>query len=94
MSKAAFIDRVAARGDLNQAEAKRVVELVFGEIEAGLKSSRKEGQYRIATLGTFTVVKRGARMGRNPRTGESIRIKASRSLRFKPARNLKTAAGC
>ena len=94
MSKAAFIDRVATKGNLGQAEAKRVVELVFGEIEAGLESSKKEGYYRIGALGTFTVVKRGARMGRNPRTGESIRIKASRSLRFKPARNLRAAAGC
>jgi len=45
MSKADFIERVAASGDLSKAEAKRVVELVFGEIEAGLKASKKEGKY-------------------------------------------------
>ena len=94
MSKSAFIEKIANRGELSKAEAKRMVELVFGEIEAGLKSSKKEGKYTIGTLGTFSISKRPARKGRNPRTGESIRIKASKSLRFKPAANLKKAAGC
>lgn len=94
MSKAEFIENVAKAGDLSRAEAKRVVELVFGEIEAGLKRSKKEGKYTIGTLGTFSVTKRAARKGRNPRTGEEIKIKASKSLRFRPASNLKTAAGC
>ena len=53
-----------------------------------------EGKYTIGTLGTFTVTKRPARKGRNPRTGEEIKIKASKSLRFRPSANLKTAAGC
>jgi len=94
MSKADFIERVAASGDLSKAEAKRVVELVFGEIEAGLKASKKEGKYTIGTFGTFAVSKRKARMGRNPRTGEEIKIKASKTLRFRPAAQLKDAAGC
>lgn len=94
MSKAEFIENVASAGDLSRAEAKRVVELVFGQIEEGLKKSKKEGKFTIGTLGTFTVTKRPARKGRNPRTGEEIKIKASKSLRFRPASNLKTAAGC
>jgi len=94
MSKAEFIANVADAGDMSNAEAKRVVELVFGEIEAGLKRSKKEGKYQIGTFGTFSVTKRPARKGRNPRTGEEIKIKASRSLRFRPSSNLKTAAGC
>ncbi|MEL6212352.1 MAG: HU family DNA-binding protein [Pseudomonadota bacterium] len=94
MSKAEFIANVAEAGDLSNAEAKRVVELVFGEIEAGLKRNKKEGKYQIGTFGTFTITKRGARKGRNPRTGEEIKIKASRSLRFRPSSNLKDAAGC
>ena len=94
MSKAQFIENVAKAGDLSNAEAKRMVELVFGEIEAGLKKSKKEGKYTIGTFGTFTIAKRPARKGRNPRTGEEIKIKASKSLRFKPAASLKTAAGC
>ncbi|WP_372340382.1 HU family DNA-binding protein [Parvularcula sp. IMCC14364] len=94
MSKAEFIANVADAGDMSNAEAKRVVELVFGEIEKGLKKSKKEGKYTIGTFGTFTITKRAARKGRNPRTGEEIKIKASKSLRFRPASNLKEAAGC
>jgi len=93
MSKADFIANVAKSGDMSNAEAKRVVELVFGEIESGLKKAKKEGKYTIGTFGTFTITKRAARKGRNPRTGEEIKIKASKSLRFKPSTNLKEAAG-
>lgn len=94
MSKADFIANVADAGDMSNAEAKRVVELVFNEIEAGLKRSKKDGKYQIGTFGTFTITKRPARKGRNPRTGEEIKIKASRSLRFRPSSSLKGAAGC
>ncbi|MEM6413725.1 MAG: HU family DNA-binding protein [Pseudomonadota bacterium] len=94
MSKSEFIANVAASGDLSNAEAKRVVELVFSEIESGLKRSRKDGKFTIGTLGTFTISKRPARKGRNPRTGEEIKIKASKGLRFRPSSNLKVAAGC
>ena len=94
MSKAEFCARVAAAGGLSKAEATRVVELVFGEIEGGLKAARRDGRYTIGTFGTFSVTKRKARKGRNPRTGEEIRIKASKSLRFKPALSLRNAAGC
>ena len=94
MSKAEFCERVADAGGMSKAEATRMVELVFGEIENGLKASRRDGRYTIGTFGTFTVTKRKARKGRNPRTGEEIKIKASKSLRFKPASNLRTAAGC
>jgi DNA-binding protein HU-beta len=76
MSKAEFIEKIASKGKMSKAEASRTVDLVFGEIESGLKAAR------------------AARMGRNPQTGEPIKIKASKSLRFKPASNLKRAAGC
>ncbi len=94
MSKADFVEAVAKRGNLSKADAKRAIELVFGTIEAGLKSTRNGGKFQIGTFGTFTVTKRGARMARNPRTGEAIKVKASKSLRFKPSGQLKTAAGC
>lgn len=93
MSKADFIEAVADSGDMSKAEAKRAVELVFGEIEKGLKKAKKDGKYTIGTFGTFTISKRAARMGRNPQTGEQIKIKASKVLRFKPAAQLKQAAG-
>ena len=93
MSRAAFIENIAAKGNMSKAEAKRTVDLVLGEIEAGLKKSKKEGRYTIGNFGTFTITRRPARKGRNPRTGEAIRIKASKVLKFRPAAALKRAAG-
>ncbi len=94
MSKAALVERVAKKGKLSKAEAGRTVDLVMGEIMAGLKASKKEGKYTIGTFGTFAITKRAARKGRNPQTGEPIKIKASKVLKFKPAAQLKKAAGC
>ena len=71
MSRAAFIENIARKGNMSKAEAKRTVDLVLGEIEAGLKKSKKEGRYTIGNFGTFTITKRPARKGRNPRTGRS-----------------------
>jgi DNA-binding protein HU-beta len=95
MSKTAFVEQIASKGKISKAEAKRMMELVLGEIEMSLKRAKKNGgKVTIGTLGTFTVAKRAARMGRNPQTGEAIKIKASKKLRFRPAMNLKRAAGC
>ena len=93
MSRAAFIENVAKKGNMSKAEAKRTVDLVLGEIEVGLKKSKKEGRYSIGNFGTFTIAKRKARKGRNPQTGEQIRIKASKILRFRPSAQLRRAAG-
>jgi DNA-binding protein HU-beta len=94
MSKADFVEAVAKRGNLSKADAKRAIELVFGTVEAGLKAVRNGGRFPIGTFGTFIVARRRARMGRNPKTGEAIKVKASRSLRFKPSGQLRDAAGC
>ena len=93
MSRAAFIENVARKGNMSKAEAKRTVDLVLGEVEAGLKKSKKEGRYTIGNFGTFTITRRPARKGRNPQTGEVIRIRASKVLKFRPAAALKRAAG-
>ncbi len=94
MSKGDFVQTVAEIGEISPAEAKRAVEMVFSAIEDGLMRAKKDGKFAIGTFGTFAVSKRAARMGRNPQTGEPIKIKASKSLRFMPAANLKRAAGC
>jgi len=94
MSKADFIEIVAKQGKVSKADAKRAIELVFGAVEASLKGLKNGGKFQIGTFGTFATTKRGVRMGRNPRTGESIKLKASKSLRFKPSTQLKKAAGC
>ena len=93
MSRVAFIENVARKGNMSKAEAKRTVDLVLGEVEAGLKKSKKEGRYTIGNFGTFTITRRPARKGRNPQTGEVIRIRASKVLKFRPAAALKRAAG-
>jgi len=94
MSKSDFIQTVAKQGRVSKADAKRAVELVFKAFEMGLKGMRNGGRLQIGTFGTFATSKRGPRMGRNPRTGEAIKIKASKSLRFRPSSHLKKAAGC
>jgi len=94
MSKANFIQAVAKEGKVSKADAKRAVELVFDSIATSLKGVKGGGRLQIGTFGTFVTSKRAARMGRNPRTGEAIKIKASKSLRFKPSAQLKKAAGC
>jgi DNA-binding protein HU-beta len=94
MSKADFIEAVAKKGNVTKADAKRAIEMVFDTIETNLKSAKNGGKIQIGTFGTFIVSKRKARIGRNPRTGETIKIKASKSLRFRPSSHLKEAAGC
>ena len=91
MNRAAFIENVAKKGNMSKAES--MVDLVLGEIETGLKKSKKEGRYTIGNFGTFTITKRRARKGSNPQTGEAIRIKASKVLKFRPVAALKRAAG-
>ena len=78
MSRAAFIENVARKGNMNKAEAKRTVDLVLGEIEAGLKKSKKEGRYTIGNFGTFTVTRRKARKGRNLLVGARIGRRSAR----------------
>ena len=59
MSKAAFIEQVATKGDLSKAEAKRMVDLVVGEIEVSLKRAKRNGgKVSIGSLGIFTIAKR------------------------------------
>jgi len=94
MSKTDFVDAVAKQGKISKADAKRAVEMVLDAVETGLKGVKNGGKFQIGTFGSFRVTKRAARMGRNPRTGEPIKIKASKSLRFKPSSQLKKAAGC
>jgi DNA-binding protein HU-beta len=88
MSKSDFIEAVAKAGKVSKADAKRAVELVFDTVEIGLKGAKSGGRFQIGTFGTFVTSKRGARIGRNPRTGEAIKIKASKSLRFKPSKTV------
>ncbi len=88
MNKAELIDAVADAADLPKASAARAVEAVTDLITDTLK---KDEQVSIVGFGTFSLRARAARTGRNPRTGESIEIKASRVPAFKPGKALKDA---
>jgi DNA-binding protein HU-beta len=81
MNKAELIDAVAEAADLSKASATRAVDAVIDNISGALK---KDDQVTLVGFGTFVVRSRAARAGRNPQTGETIQIKASRVPGFKP----------
>lgn len=71
---------------------KKQAEAVLGDtIELMVKNLKKGSRLRVAGLGILSVRKRAARMGRNPATGEAIKIKASKKVAFRPAKELKEA---
>ena len=86
MTKADLSEAMAGKIDLPKATAERAVNLIFDDIIAALKNNDK---VNISGFGTFTVSERKARQGRNPKTGETIEIAASRSAKFKPGKVLK-----
>ena len=88
MNKAELIEYVAKQADLTKADAQRAVEAVFGGITTTLKKGKDA---RFVGFGTFSVAKRAATTGRNPRTGEAIKIPASKNAKFKAGKELKEA---
>ena len=85
MTKADLIQSVAALGMTKKA-AGEMVDSLFGTIS---KTIKKDGRFSYPGFGTWTVRQRKARMGRNPQTGAEIKIKASKTVGFKPAKELK-----
>lgn len=73
--------------DATKASAERAVEAVLDAIKKGVKKDK--GGVQLIGFGTFSVVKRAARMGVNPKTKEPIKIKASKTVKFKPGAGLK-----
>lgn len=90
MNKQDLIVAVAEATDLPRSKANEVVDAVFGAIEASLK---KKQDVRLVGFGAFSLSKRKAGVGRNPRTGEEIKIPASTTVRFKAGKGLKDAVG-
>lgn len=88
MNKKEFINAVADRAELSKADAESAVEAFLGTITATLK---KGEQVQLVGFGSFLARRREARDGRNPRTGETIRIKASNVPSFKAGKALKDA---
>jgi len=88
MNKAELVDSVASVANLSKADAGRAVDAVLGSITSSLQG---EQQVSLVGFGTFSVKHRAARAGRNPRTGETIQIKASNVPGFKAGKALKEA---
>jgi DNA-binding protein HU-beta len=88
MTKSEFVDKVAAQSGLSKKDAGVAVEAVLGSIEDTLKSG---DDITFTGFGKFHVAQRGAREGRNPRTGETMTIAASRVPRFTAGSGLKKA---
>ncbi len=88
MNKNELIARVAELSDLPKAEATKAVDSVFDAITESLKGGE---EVRLVGFGTFAVTHRAASEGRNPRTGETIKIPASKQPKFKAGKGLKDA---
>jgi len=88
MNKQDLISSVADQSGLTKADAGKAVEAVFDAITDALK---KGNEVRLVGFGTFSVSKRKASTGRNPRTGETMAIKASSQPKFKAGKGLKDA---
>ncbi len=83
-----LIDVIQSGTGCTGVAARETMIAILGTITTSLKKNQR---VQLAGFGTFTVTKRAARKGVNPRTGEAIRIKASKPVRFKAGRTLKNA---
>ncbi len=87
-NKANLIDSIASAADLSKAQAGAVLDALLGDISAALSKGERVA---IAGFGTFQISERAARQGRNPQTGATIQIAASKNVRFKAGKQLKDA---
>jgi DNA-binding protein HU-beta len=88
VNKNEMIEHIAKQADVSKAAAGRALDAVIGGVRTTL---RKGGSVTLVGFGTFAVGKRAARMGRNPQTGASIKIKAAKVPKFRPGKALKDA---
>src|SRR5436305_15145674 len=86
MTKADLVNDVANAAELTKKDAERLVEIVFESIIESLNQGEK---IELRGFGSFRVRERGARRGRNPKTGEAVSIPAKRVPYFKPGKELK-----
>jgi DNA-binding protein HU-beta len=88
MNNAELADRIATSHEMSKAEARRLVDAVLAAIVDAAKGG---DEVALSGFGRFKVTERAARQGRNPQTGESIEIAASRKLGFAPAKPVRDA---
>lgn len=88
MNKAALVEWVHMKIGGTKVQAEEVVDGMIDEI---IKTLKKGGEVSIAGLGIFSVKDRAARMARNPKTGESVKVAATKVPKFRAAKALKDA---
>jgi DNA-binding protein HU-beta len=85
MNKADLVNKIAESAGITKSKATTALETFVGTVVKTLKSGEK---VTLMGFGTFSVSRRAARKGRNPKTGESIKIKAKKIARFRPSQEL------
>jgi DNA-binding protein HU-beta len=88
VNKSELIDHIAKQADISKAAAGRALEAVISGVQTTLK---KGDTVSLVGFGTFAVTTRAARTGRNPRTGDAIKIKKAKVPKFRPGKALKDA---
>jgi DNA-binding protein HU-beta len=88
MTKAELIAKVAQEAKISKTTAAKAIDSLTDTI---VKELKRGGRITLPGFGTFSVAKRKARTGRNPRTGQEIRIRAAKTPKFKPGKGLKEA---
>ena len=88
MNKSELIEQIAKSAEISKAAAGRALDATIAAVKTSLK---KGGMVPLVGFGTFSVAKRAARAGRNPKTGEPIKIKSAKVPKFKPGKALKDA---
>jgi DNA-binding protein HU-beta len=86
MTKTELIDGLSNKLGVNKSEAEKAINIILEDIVLALRQGER---VNISGFGTFSVSSRRPRTGRNPKTGESIQIAASRSAKFKAGKQLK-----
>jgi len=89
MTKAELIDQMAKEAKISKAAANTALNSFVDGVTKALK--KKDGKFTLVGFGTFAKVRRKARKGRNPQTGEAIKIKAKNAVTFKAGKQLKDA---
>ncbi len=85
MNKGELIEKIAKSANINKVQAADALDAALNGIQGVLKNG---GRVKLVGFGTFSVTKRAARVGRNPKTGKEIRIKAKNVVKFKAGKEL------
>lgn len=86
MNKTELVEQIATKADVSKAAASRALDATLEAVKASLKKGQP---VTLVGFGTFYVSERAARTGRNPRTGEEIKIKKAKVPKFRPGKALK-----